>query len=135
MEVINKDSLKIISMTGLLYGHRTVNELPSMSDRKGDLQNFAIYVMAADGGNERRLTDHLVYDGSPSWSPDSRRIAFVSDRDGNYEIYVMDADGGNQRNITKHDSWDLSPAWYTPVLAVAPAGKTLTMWSWLKQVD
>ena len=37
-------------------------------------------------------------DFSPSWSPDGKWIAFISDRKGdgvNYEIYVMDADGGN----------------------------------------
>ena len=74
---------------------------------------------------------------NPSWSPDSKRIAFVSDRevDGNYEIYVMDADGKNQRNLTNNPNDDTDPAWSNPVLAVAPAGKILTMWGWLKQVD
>ena len=63
------------------------------------------------------------------------RIAFVSERDGNFEIYVIDANGGNQRNLTKHGGHDRTPAWYTLTLAVAPAGKALTMWGWLKRVD
>ena len=94
-----------------------------------------IHVMDADGGNQQKLSQDNQKDYSPSWSPDGKRIAFNSARDGNGEIYVMDANGGNQRNLTKHGSHDGSPAWYTPALAVAPAGKTLTIWGWLKQLD
>jgi Tol biopolymer transport system component len=48
---------------------------------------------------------------SPTWSPDSQRIAFASLRDGNWEIYVMNADGSEQRNITKSPAQDESPVW------------------------
>ena len=46
-------------------------------------------------------------DSSPSWSPDSSKIAYSSRRgEGlgarNTEIYVMDANGGNQTNLTNH---------------------------------
>ena len=102
---------------------------------RGDQTTHEIYVMDTDGGNQRRLTDNRGGAYQPSWSPDSKRITFVSDRDGNDEIYVMDANGGNQRNLTKHGGHDRAPAWYTPTLAVAPVGKTFTIWGWLKQVD
>ena len=96
-----------------------------------------IYVMDADGGNQQNITNHPDKDWHPSWSPDSERIAFVSSRtrDLNRDIYVMDADGANPRNITNHLEDDEDPAWLNPVLSVAPAGKTLTMWGRLKQVD
>ncbi len=42
-----------------------------------------------------RLADNL----SPTYSPDGRRVAFVSTRAGNAQIYVMDADGANQRAL------------------------------------
>ena len=57
--------------------------------------------MNADGSGERRLTPAGARNRAPSWSPDGRKIAFVSTRDGNQEIYVMNADGSGQQNLTR----------------------------------
>jgi Tol biopolymer transport system component len=48
---------------------------------------------------------------NPSWSPDGRRIAFASDRDGNREIYVMNADGSGQINLTNNPADDWGSSW------------------------
>ena len=48
---------------------------------------------------------------SPEWSPDGRRIAFTSDRDGDSEIFVMNADGTQQRQVTRNDWRDSDPSW------------------------
>ena len=59
-----------------------------------------------------RLTNNNVSERSPSWSPDSEKIAFVSDRDGNSEIYVMNADDGSgQTRLTEESEDDGSPRW------------------------
>jgi TolB protein len=67
--------------------------------------------MTADGGDLKRLTDHPKIDMWPAWSPDGKRIAFVSNRDGNYELYLMNADGSEPRNLTNHPATDSSPCW------------------------
>ena len=106
-----------LSLTPLIVAIDAQAQIAFVSKRDG---NFEIYVMDTDGGNPRRLTNNRHADLSPSWSPDGKRIAFISDRDGHphripgwftSEIYVMDADGGNQQNLTNHPSDDRSPSW------------------------
>ena len=73
--------------------------------------NPDIWVMDADGGNERRLTTNEAIDWHPSWSPDGQKIAFMSERSGNLDIWVMDVDGGHKRQLTTHNANDYSPSW------------------------
>jgi Tol biopolymer transport system component len=73
--------------------------------------NTEVYVMNANGSGQRRLTRAPREDLVPAWSPDGRRIAFVSKRDGNAEIYVMNTDGSGQRNLTRSPTEDGLVAW------------------------
>lgn len=48
----------------------------------------------------------------PTWSPDHKRIAYQSNRDGTYHIYLMDADGSNTKQLSSGANVDdRHPAW------------------------
>jgi TolB protein len=71
-------------------------------------------IYLADPGNGKlisRLTTLPSVESSPSWSPDGKRIAFVSDRYGSPQICVMSADGSDQHRLTFEGTYNTSPAW------------------------
>lgn len=91
--------------------------------------------MNADGSGQRRLVREAwnkfrrgqpwVVDtviGQPRWSPDGRKLVFVSRRDGNREVYVINADGSAQRNLTRNPVADSDPAW-------SPDGRKIAFFS------
>jgi TolB protein len=72
-----------------------------------------IYVLDIETGTQKRLTDDKFENGIDCWSPDSRRIAFTSNRDGSFEIYTMNADGSNVQKLTDGDKFikNIAPLW------------------------
>jgi TolB protein len=90
-------------------------EIAFTSKRRG---GYDIYVMRANGTHIRRLTrDRRVpegrrsnYDGQPAFSPNGKRIVFVSDRKGYPNIYLMNADGSRQHRLTRGLGFPGSPS-------------------------
>lgn len=71
-----------------------------------------IYTMPITGGTPRRIAEGLAYEQQPRFSPDGRRIAFVSDRGGGDNIWIMNVDGSDKRPLTKEDFRLLNqPSW------------------------
>ncbi len=113
----------VLSLTLLTVCVEAQGQIAFSSNRDGHVRNgfptAEIYVMDADGQNQRRLTNNPASDHSPAWSPDGKQIAFVSERDGHVakhgwftsEIYVMNADGGNPQNLTNDPADDRDPSW------------------------
>jgi Tol biopolymer transport system component len=66
-----------------------------------------IWVINADGTNERRLTMNTFTDTDPAWSPDGSKILFAK---GGIGISVINADGTNDVTLTS-GSGDRQPAW------------------------
>ena len=73
--------------------------------------NAEIYSIRSDGTGAVRLTNNLVEDTDPAWSPDGTRIAFTSRRDGWQAIYVMNEDGSNIMRLTPLTWASFHPAW------------------------
>ncbi len=57
-------------------------------DVEADRYRAALYVSGVDGSDVARWTDGVADDGSPRWSPDGTRIAFVTNRSGVPQIYA-----------------------------------------------
>jgi WD40-like Beta Propeller Repeat/Peptidase family C25 len=73
-----------------------------------------IYLLPADAGPSTvptRLTETSFPEADPVWSPDTRRIAFSSNRDGTWRIYVMDADGTDVTLVPTGNDDATEPAW------------------------
>lgn len=60
------------------------------SNRTG---NWDIYMMHADGKEQRSLTDHDGDDRRPSWHPNGEKVLFESNRNGRNELYVLEMKG------------------------------------------
>ncbi|MFU8896101.1 MAG: amidohydrolase family protein [Gammaproteobacteria bacterium] len=71
-----------------------------------------IYRVGIEGGEAEALTDGIAWNFQPRFSPDGRRIAFISDRDGAENIWTMAADGSDPVQVSKEREHLLhNPAW------------------------
>lgn len=69
-----------------------------------------IYVMGPDGTLLGQVSDN-PNDEAPSWSPDGKRIAFVSPRSGTNSIWIKDLSGGQPVRLTDDTGLDAAPVW------------------------
>ncbi|MBS0661109.1 MAG: PD40 domain-containing protein [Verrucomicrobia bacterium] len=65
------------------------------------------------GGEAIPLTSARFAASAPVWSPDSRQIAFSSDRYGNADVFILPATGGEVRRLTTHSMAD-TPTAFSP---------------------
>ena len=70
-----------------------------------------IYIMNADGSNQKRLTDWEGYDGGPFFTPDGQHIVWRHfSKDGTTaDIYTMRLDGTNVQRLTDFNSMSWAP--------------------------
>ena len=88
--------------------------------RPGIDRSSQIYVANADGSNQKQLTSSVSpgwwdtgfpRDGNsdPQWSPDGKKIVYVSFENEKSEIFIMNVDGGKKTRLTNATSRDRSP--------------------------
>jgi eukaryotic-like serine/threonine-protein kinase len=70
-----------------------------VSDSKAEA-NYNLWVMNADGGNRRQITNGPEGDYGPAMSADGRTVFFTSIRGGTPHIWRVDLDGSNLKQIT-----------------------------------
>jgi dipeptidyl aminopeptidase/acylaminoacyl peptidase len=81
------------------------------SDRDHDADWSNLRLASADGKDSRQSTDGRWRDSNPQWSPDSERIAWISDRTGTPQIFVRRRTGEGETQVTRTDSPPLNISW------------------------
>jgi dipeptidyl aminopeptidase/acylaminoacyl peptidase len=69
-------------------------------DKMKDQSRSNLWIVDTDGARVRELTRGGWRDSAPAWSPDAKRIAFLSDRDGTNQLHVMYVDTGEVAQLT-----------------------------------
>ena len=82
-------------------------------------ESFNLYIRLIDSNDLLRLTNNFTNEGSPAWSPDGKRIAFMRDL-GNHicAVILTSPLGGSERKLT--ETWCIS---------ASPEGHSLLTWS------
>ncbi len=91
-------------------------------------RGWDLYVADVDSLTHKRLTTHPSLDFNASISPDGKRLAFISERDGNMEIYSAHADGSKPIRLTKEYALDDHVSW-------SPDGKQIVFTSTREPID
>ncbi len=100
---------------------RSNGKIAFTSDRDG---NREIYVMEEDGAKQTRITDNTTFDDHPTWSPDGRKIAFVSQRPtGGYSVFQMNGDGTGKTEVTSITL----PNFRNKIISWSPDGRQLVI--------
>lgn len=78
----------------------------------GDQQASDIYIASLNGRHTRRITDSHAINIKPVWSPDGKRIAFISidpqSEGGASSAYLIDADGTSKRRVSDLNVYEVS---------------------------
>ena len=92
-----------------------------MTLSRGKSPNLFVRDVAGEAPAER-LTSHFGADSTPTFSPDARQVAFVSDRSGNPQIHILDIPTKKITRLTSLN-WCDAPAWSPTGEWIAFAGR------------
>ncbi|RMG45069.1 MAG: hypothetical protein D6719_00795 [Candidatus Dadabacteria bacterium] len=81
-----------------------------------------ILVLDLDSSKVWPLIDGPGNNSYPDWSPDGKKLVFVSDRFGDRDLFLADWEGANQQQLTDNDQNDDNPDW-------SPDGKSIVYYS------
>ena len=104
--------IKGIASTKLLY----VNEIKS-EDVKS---RYRLMLADSDGANEQTLLSSSEPIISPSWSPDGKKVAYVSFETGLAKVYIQNIASGKRESVLSKNTQISSPSW-------SPDGKYLSL--------
>ncbi len=80
-------------------------------DPMTDRRYSNLWLVKADGSDHRPLTTGKFVESHPRWAPDGKRIAYLSNEDGDPQVYVRWLDGGLTQPVTNTMSPPTTPTW------------------------
>ena len=104
--------IKGIAATRLLY----VNEIKDSQS----ISTYKLMLADSDGANEKILLSSSEPIISPSWSPDGKRVAYVSFETGIAKVFIQEIASGKREAVLSKDTQISSPSW-------SPDGKYLSL--------
>jgi dipeptidyl aminopeptidase/acylaminoacyl peptidase len=90
---------------------KTVAYTITDTDKAANRRTSQIYLAPVEGGEPRQLTSGDKSSTAPRWSPDGKRIAFISARDGNSQVWTIDVESGALRKISNISTGADGPLW------------------------
>jgi dipeptidyl aminopeptidase/acylaminoacyl peptidase/ankyrin repeat protein/outer membrane protein assembly factor BamB len=91
------------------------NSMDIMKDRP----RSRLWIINVDGSDHRPLTSGDANESSPRWSPDGKRLLFVSDAGGTPQLHCRWMDRGDTTQLTRLPSGPINPAWSPDGKAIA----------------
>ena len=68
-----------------------------------------LYVVDADGSDERRLTETTAHEDFAGWTPDGEWVLFsrIADASDDYDLFAVRADGECEVQLTDTPEWEM----------------------------
>ena len=104
--------IKGIAATKLLYVNETKNSK--------SISAYKLMLADSDGANEKVLLTSSESIISPSWSPDGKKVAYVSFETGIAKVFIQDIASGKRESVLSKNTQISSPSW-------SPDGKYLSL--------
>lgn len=112
--VIIEDLLKLqfVASPELSPCGKTVAFVKTHIDEKTSEYRSNVYLVSTEGGSPRQFTFGTKNDTAPHFSPDGKKLAFISDRSNEKQIWVMDLElGGEAHQVTTMRNGAANPVW------------------------
>ncbi len=81
-----------------------------MEENQGDNRQLVL-ISLEDMNRRTSITDSASYNGRAKWSPDSKKIVYISDRDGNNEVYLYDLVSKSTTRLTEKETSEKYLTW------------------------